>query len=42
MCYAKPGPRCSAHAAEKMIKAKRNMRILQNDKDLFIGSFETL
>jgi hypothetical protein len=42
MCYAKPGPRCSAHAAEKMIKAKRNMRILQNDKDLSIGSFETL
>ena len=33
MCYPKPGPRCSAHAAALLIKAKHNQRMARENAD---------
>jgi hypothetical protein len=42
MCYAKPGPRCSAHAADKLTKAKRNMKLFMRDNDHSVGTYQSV
>lgn len=40
MCYPKPGPRCSAYAAEKIAIARRNVFILRDNRKEDYASFE--